>query len=68
MRKISSSQCSELNELRNALEQTKWNKTKTAEVLQWSRMTIYRKIMQYDLRPPEQLPTPSVESSNPADC
>ncbi|HZS56337.1 MAG TPA: sigma-54 dependent transcriptional regulator [Bryobacteraceae bacterium] len=53
-RKVASSQCSELTELRNALEQTKWNKTKTAEVLQWSRMTIYRKIVQYDLHPPEQ--------------
>lgn len=52
-RKMAASPQSELNLLRDALEQTNWNKTKTAEVLRWSRMTIYRKISQYNLQPPE---------------
>ena len=30
---------------------TDWNKTKAARQLRWSRMTLYRKIHQYDLRP-----------------
>jgi len=48
--KTTCSENTELERLRNALEQTRWNKTKTAEILQWSRMTIYRKILQYDLQ------------------
>ena len=43
--------------LLKALEATSWNKTKTAELLQWSRMTVYRKIAKYHLsaeRPEEE--------------
>jgi DNA-binding NtrC family response regulator len=56
IRKTCSSESSELHQLRWALAETKWNKTKAAELLEWSRMTIYRKIVQYDLRPSVQVP------------
>jgi transcriptional regulator with PAS, ATPase and Fis domain len=52
-RKVCSSEYSELDQLRKALEETKWNKSRAAEMLQWSRMTIYRKIVRYDLHPPD---------------
>jgi transcriptional regulator with PAS, ATPase and Fis domain len=32
-----------------ALESTSWNKTRTAKALEWSRMTLYRKLIQYGL-------------------
>lgn len=64
-RKVSSSPESELTQLRNALEQTQWNKTKTAELLRWSRMTIYRKIIQYDLRPSPAGSSLSVPAGRP---
>jgi DNA-binding NtrC family response regulator len=34
-----------------ALFQTKWNKTKAAQQLQWSRMTLYRKMEKYGIPP-----------------
>ncbi|HEY6990836.1 MAG TPA: sigma-54 dependent transcriptional regulator [Bryobacteraceae bacterium] len=42
----------ELSRLTEALEITHWNKTKAAQLLFWSRMKIYRKIVQYDLKQP----------------
>jgi DNA-binding NtrC family response regulator len=33
----------------SALFSTKWNKTKAAEMLHWSRMTLYRKIAKYHI-------------------
>lgn len=33
----------------SALFSTKWNKTKAAEMLKWSRMTLYRKIAKYHI-------------------
>jgi DNA-binding NtrC family response regulator len=33
----------------SALFSTKWNKTKAAEMLKWSRMTLYRKIAKYGI-------------------
>jgi len=33
----------------SALFSTKWNKTKAAEMLNWSRMTLYRKIAKYHI-------------------
>jgi len=36
--------------LLSALLSTKWNMTKAAEKLQWSRMTLYRKIAKYHIR------------------
>jgi transcriptional regulator of acetoin/glycerol metabolism len=41
----------ERERLLRALVATDWNKTKAARHLRWSRMTLYRKIHQYDLRP-----------------
>jgi DNA-binding NtrC family response regulator len=32
-----------------ALFNTNWNKTKAAQQLQWSRMTLYRKMAKYQL-------------------
>jgi transcriptional regulator of acetoin/glycerol metabolism len=40
---------SERDELVHALKITRWNKSQTAEILKWSRMTVYRKIDQYGL-------------------
>jgi DNA-binding NtrC family response regulator len=37
----------ECDEMLRALLATKWNKTKAAERLQWSRMTLYRKMAKY---------------------
>jgi DNA-binding NtrC family response regulator len=37
----------ERDRLLTALIYTRWNKTKAAERLHWSRMTLYRKMMQY---------------------
>ncbi len=39
----------ERDKLLLALSTTKWNKSKAAEKLQWSRMTLYRKIAKYHL-------------------
>jgi len=32
-----------------ALTESHWNKSKAAEILHWSRMTVYRKIAKYRL-------------------
>jgi DNA-binding NtrC family response regulator len=39
----------EPEKLRQTLEETKWNVTRTAELLSWSRMTVYRKVAKYQL-------------------
>jgi DNA-binding NtrC family response regulator len=39
----------ERDKLLLALSATKWNKSKAAERLQWSRMTLYRKLAKYQL-------------------
>jgi len=38
---------SERERLVKALFVTKWNKSKAAEALKWSRMTLYRKLAKY---------------------
>jgi transcriptional regulator with PAS, ATPase and Fis domain len=38
---------SELTRLMDALERTKWNKAEAAKALNWSRMTLYRKLVKY---------------------
>jgi DNA-binding NtrC family response regulator len=46
----------ECDRVKAALAQTHWNVTRAAGLLQWSRMTVYRKIAQYGLArsaPPE---------------
>lgn len=40
---------SERERLMSALLATNWNKTKAAAQLQWSRMTLYRKLNKYDI-------------------
>ena len=40
---------SERDHLLSMLLATNWNKTKTAEKLNWSRMTVYRKLAKYQL-------------------
>jgi transcriptional regulator with PAS, ATPase and Fis domain len=47
------SEVSAVEQLRNALEETRWNKSKTAKLLRCSRMTIHRKVVQFELRPTE---------------
>jgi len=45
----------ERSRLLSVLLETKWNKTKAAQRLKWSRMTLYRKIEKYNIadHPPE---------------
>ena len=40
---------SDRERLLHALTETRWNVTRAAEKLRWSRMTIYRKIARYDI-------------------
>jgi DNA-binding NtrC family response regulator len=40
---------SEVHQILSALWETKWNKSKAADRLQWSRMTLYRKMAQYKI-------------------
>jgi DNA-binding NtrC family response regulator len=47
---------SERDNLMRVLEATHWNKSQTAELLKWSRMTVYRKIDQYGLTSESALP------------
>jgi two-component system response regulator HydG/two-component system response regulator AtoC len=39
----------ERNRLLSVLFATKWNKSKAAQKLQWSRMTLYRKMAKYHI-------------------
>jgi two-component system, NtrC family, response regulator HydG len=54
---IQSSEGLEVERVRKALEETKWNKSKAAKMLHCSRMTIYRKIVQYELYSPARAPS-----------
>jgi transcriptional regulator with PAS, ATPase and Fis domain len=40
---------SERSRLIDALERTNWNKAEAAKALKWSRMTLYRKLVKYDV-------------------
>jgi DNA-binding NtrC family response regulator len=40
-----------------ALSLTNWNKSKAADKLSWSRMTLYRKMARYNIVPSGQLAT-----------
>jgi DNA-binding NtrC family response regulator len=44
----------ERTRLLGALFETKWNKTKAAQLLQWSRMTLYRKMEHYQIVSPSK--------------
>jgi DNA-binding NtrC family response regulator len=46
---VDSGDTDERARLLSALSATNWNKSKAAEALQWSRMTIYRKMAKYHL-------------------
>ena len=41
----------DLARMLSALASTEWNKSKAAEKLNWSRMTLYRKIAKYNVQP-----------------
>jgi len=45
----------ERNDMMQALVATRWNKTKAAERLRWSRMTLYRKMAKYAVSRPKTL-------------
>jgi len=49
---VRSSASSELEHIRKALEKTHWNKSEAAKLLRCSRMTLYRKVVRYELHPP----------------
>ena len=44
----------ERERLLTALVSTRWNRSKAAESLRWSRMTLYRKMAKYSIVPPER--------------
>jgi len=44
-----------------ALLATKWNKTKAAQRLNWSRMTLYRKLAKYNLAGPDPSLSPAAD-------
>jgi transcriptional regulator of acetoin/glycerol metabolism len=50
----------ESDRLRSALQATQWNKSRAAHLLQWSRMTVYRKMAKYRI---EQAPDGHVQHS-----
>jgi DNA-binding NtrC family response regulator len=45
---------SERHRLLNALNATQWNKSKAAEQLHWSRVTLYRKLAKYGIADPDE--------------
>jgi transcriptional regulator with GAF, ATPase, and Fis domain len=53
---IHSSETSEPEQIRKALEETRWNKSEAAKILHCSRMTLYRKVVRYELSPPANMP------------
>jgi two-component system nitrogen regulation response regulator NtrX len=53
---INWSEVSAVEQLRKALEETRWNKSKAAKILRCSRMTIHRKVIQFELRPSQLEP------------
>jgi two-component system, NtrC family, response regulator AtoC len=50
--KWASSQAQERDRVLGALRATNWNKTKAAQKLDWSRMTLYRKMSLYEIHKP----------------
>jgi DNA-binding NtrC family response regulator len=43
---------------------TNWNKSRAAERLQWSRMTLYRKMAKYGVAEDSNSPAADVQSSS----
>jgi transcriptional regulator with PAS, ATPase and Fis domain len=56
---------SESSRLLLALQSTNWNKSKTAEMLNWSRMTVYRKMAKYQLEGPVREQTQVATAGHP---
>jgi DNA-binding NtrC family response regulator len=52
----------ERDQLLSALLETNWNKSRAAERLSWSRMTVYRKMAKYHLRKEDSAPLIAVNS------
>jgi transcriptional regulator of acetoin/glycerol metabolism len=50
-RYANASNAPESERVMEALQATHWNKSKAAELLHWSRVTMYRKIAKYRLSP-----------------
>lgn len=58
----------EADRLLEALQATDWNVTKAAEMLRWSRMTVYRKVAKYGMeRPTNDAPQCSLEMNQAGD-
>lgn len=51
----------ERDQLLDALETTRWNKSRAAEQLHWSRMKIYRKMTQYKIANRERPDAPAID-------
>jgi DNA-binding NtrC family response regulator len=47
-------EATELDRMLAALAETQWNRSRAAEKLQWSRMTLYRKMSQYQVIGPKR--------------
>jgi transcriptional regulator with GAF, ATPase, and Fis domain len=66
---INWSDVSAVEQLRKTLEETRWNKSKTAKILQCSRMTVHRKVVEFELGPSGLTPrtkNPSTKMSKAA--
>lgn len=48
--------------LLNALQTTHWNMTRTAELLHWSRSTLYRNMARYKIERPEEQTAPNSQA------
>ena len=47
----------EVNRILRALSESNWNKSKAADLLSWSRMTLYRKMERYGIQPDQGVAT-----------
>jgi transcriptional regulator of acetoin/glycerol metabolism len=52
--------------LLDALRETRWNKSRAAASLQWSRMTLYRKMAKYRIDPDDSAPDAGPAADEPA--
>jgi DNA-binding NtrC family response regulator len=60
--RLSPDPSTERTRLVSALESTNWNKSKAADKLRWSRMTLYRKMAKYQLADHEAKPSLSAST------
>lgn len=52
----------EAERILDALSSTQWNKSKAADLLSWSRMTLYRKMERYGILAENEQPMPTLKS------